>query len=235
MDIKCYLAMTAAELSSLPELPRYVAYLGCHFSSSGQGLSNLPVSLLPGTMVVIDDLMPPQCHDPKLIAEQLTQLVTNMEVSGFILDFQRPNTPESETIATYLMQALPCPVGVTPGYAEGLNCPVFLPPPPLHTVLEKHIAPWKGREIWLEAATDTCEIIVTREGGTYSQIPDKPLEEPSFYDAALRCRYHTEISEDHAVFTLHRGKQELFSLLQEAQSLGIKCAVGLYQQLNIFP
>lgn len=235
MDIKCYLAMTAAELSSAPELPRHIAYMGCHFSSSGQGLSNLPVSLQSSTMVIIDDLMPPQSHDPQLIAAQLTRLVTDMNVSCFLLDFQRPNIPENRSITEYLTQALPCPVGVTPNYAVDLNCPVFLPPPPLHTSLKKYIAPWKEREIWLEAATDACEIIVTAEGSTYSQIPEKPLEEPCFYDAALHCRYHTEISEDHAVFTLHRGRQELLSLLQEAQSLGIKCAVGLYQQLNIFP
>lgn len=235
MDIKCYLAMTASEISATQELPQHIAYMGCHFSSSGQGLSNLPVSLQPGTMVMVDDLIPPQDHDPELIAKQLTQLATKLDISAFLLDFQRPNIPKNQSIAAHLTQALPYPVGVTPIYAEGLICPVFLPPPPLHTPLKKHIAPWKGREIWLDAATDTCKIIVTPEGSTYSEIPDINIEEPYFYETALHCRYHTEILKMRAVFTLHRGRQELLSLLQEAQSLGIKCAVGLYQQLVIFP
>lgn len=234
MDINCYLAMTASEFSSAPELPRHIAYMGCHFSSSSRGLSNLPTSLPHGAMVIIDDFMPPKDHDPELIATQLTKLTTDMGVSGFLLDFQRPDIQENQTVANYLLQTLPCPVGVTPAYAQGLNCPVFLPPPPLHTPLEKHIAPWKEREIWLEAATETSEIIITADGSKYSSIPHKPPAEPYFYEAALHCQYHTEIFDNYAVFILHRSCQELRSLMQQAQALGINRAIGLYQQLNCF-
>lgn len=235
MDIKCYIAMTASELSSTLDLPQHIAYMGCHYSSSSRGLSNLPDCLPPGAMVMVNDMMPPQDHDPEQIAMQLTQLASDMSVSAFLLDFQRPNIPKNQTIATFLTQALPCPVGVTPAYAADLNCPVFLPPPPLHTPLEKHVSPWKGREIWLETAIETCEIKITADGSKYSQFSDKPPAEPCFYEDSLHCRYHTEIFDDHAVFTLHRGNQELLALLQEAQTLGVCCAVGLYQQLKIFP
>ena len=165
--------MSASELSAAEALPQNIAYMGCHFSSSGSGLSNLPHKLMPGAMVIIDDAMPPQGHDPELIAKQLTILATDMDISCFLLDFQRPNIAEAQTIANFLAQALPCPVGITPAYAANLTCPVFLPPPPLHVPLKKHIAPWKEREIWLELATETFEIKVSAEGSTYTPVSKK--------------------------------------------------------------
>lgn len=235
MDIKCYLAMTAAELFTATELPPHIAYMACHFSSSNGGLSNLPTGLPPGAMVMVNDLMPPQDHDPQRIAAQLTQLAQEQSVSCFLLDLQRPDMPENREIASVLTQALPCPVGVTPAYADGLNCPVFLPPPPLYTPLTKHLEPWAGREIWLEAAPESAQIKITSQGGTYSPLPDDALAEPSFAEASLHCQYHMDIAEDHALFKLRRDRQALLSLLQEAQTLGVYCAVGLFQQLQLFP
>lgn len=235
MDIKCYLAMTASELSAAHSLPAQVAYMACHYSSSSGGLSNLPTGLPPGSMVMLNDLTPPQGHDPLLIATQLSQLAQEQSVSCFLLDLQRPDIPENQEVASILTRTLPCPVGVTPAYAGSLECPVLLPPPPLHTPLKEHLQPWAGREIWLEAAQETARIKITAEGSEYSPLPDEDLTEPSFTEAVLHCQYCIQIQEDHALFTLRRDRQALLWLLQEAQSLGVCCAVGLYQQLKIFP
>ena len=45
MGLPLYLAMTAAELSAAEALPRKMAYMACHFSLYGTGLSNIPEQL----------------------------------------------------------------------------------------------------------------------------------------------------------------------------------------------
>ena len=232
MDIKCYLAMTAAEFSAAATVPEHIAWMACHFSCYGTGLSNLPRQLPDGAMVIINDRTPVQGHDPVLITEQLTQLAEEQKVSCFLLDFQRPNIEESAKIAQVLTQKLPCPVGVTELYAKELICPVFLEPSSLHDTLEAHLAPWNGREIWLEAATEAEVITVTTQGSQFEMLSNADLIEPVFWEEALHCRYHIDLRENCAVFTLLRGKQEAAALLEEAQKLGVKQAVGLYQQLG---
>lgn len=230
MPIPCYLALTAAEFAKTDLLPEKIAWMACHFSCYGTGLSNLPESLPEGSMIILNDRTPPDRHDPGRILAQLSELAEKLQPDGFLLDLQRSDMALNRQIAQVLAEGLPCPVGVTAEYAKDLDCAVFLEPPPLHMALTDHIAPWTGREIWLEAATETRHYRITQTGCTMEDAENTPLPEPVFGEAAAFSRYHTELLEDAAVFTLQRAKEDLDALLAQAQ--GITRAVGLYQQLG---
>lgn len=232
MSINLYLAMTAAEFSSQEELPPKIGWMACHFSCYGTALTNLPSTLPEGSIVIVDDCTPPSGHDGQKIAAQLSALAEQFSVSGFLLDFQRPNCEETAALAKTLVKALPCPVGVSDIYARNLSCPVFLPPPPLHKPLREYLAPWKDREIWLEAALQQEEITVTPQGSHSRFHPWEQPPEPTFYEEKLHCRYHISVHKDSVVFSLTRDKNLLQQWLQEAKSLGVTKAVGLYQQLG---
>ncbi len=232
MDIKCYLAMTAAEAAAATAFPTHMAWMACHFSCYGTGLSNLPQSLPEGSMVIVNDRTPPYKHDPILITQQLLRLAQELNTSCFLLDFQRPGLEENQMIARTLTKNLPYPVGVTPQYAEDLECPVFLSAPPPHHPLEKHISQWRDREIWLEAAIESEQITVTKQGSTAAYLSNGLPENPVFHDGALHCHYSITLMENQAVFSLCRSREDIQSYLAEAEALGIRQAIGLYQQLQ---
>jgi hypothetical protein len=232
MDIKCSLAMTAAEYLGTEVMPKNMAWMACHYSGSGLGLSNLPQTLPPDSVVIMDDSAPPQEQDPELILHQLKALTQQLQVSALLLDFQRPDITENAQLAALLVSRLPCPVCVSGHYAMDLDCPVFLPPPLLHQPLADHLAPWKGREIWLEAALEAEEITVTAEGSTVTPLPFLPLAENSFVSEELHCRYRIRVEDDRAVFTLARDGEMIKSLLASSKRQGVTQAVGLYQQLG---
>lgn len=231
MAIPLYLAMTAAETRGA-SMPENMAYMACHFASYGLGLSNIPTELPPGAMLILNDRIPLWEHDPLLVAKQLADTVAACSCGSVLLDFQRSDTPGATAVAKAVSETLVCPVGVSEHYAGDLNAPVFLSAPPPDMSLPRHIAPWKGREIWLEAALETIEISVTQDGASVTPLPFQSLSEPYHRDKKCCCSYHTKISEDRAVFTLSRTLEDLQQLLCEAKKLGITRAVGLYQQLG---
>lgn len=232
MKMRCYLAMTGAEFTAAAKLPEHTAWMACHFSCYGTGLSNLPPSLPEGSMIILNDRTPVQGHDPGLILEQLRLLYEQLKPSCFLLDLQRSGATE---IVKTLTQGLPCPVGVTAEYAAALSCPVFLEPPPLHVPLQEHLAPWKGREVWLEAALEAERITVDTQGSQVEPADIALLDEPVFEEPELHCRYNIRLTENTAVFQLLRAKEDLVRLLEDAQKRGVTQAVGLYQQLAHSP
>lgn len=233
MIIPCYLALTAAEFIKAESIPEKCAYMACHFSCYGTGLSNLPEALPANSIIILNDRTPAFRHDPQQILFQTEQLVDQHKPSGFLLDFQRPPTPLTEEIARLLAQSLHCPVAVTLPYAEKITCPVFLAPPPLHMPLKDHIAPYADREIWLEMATETMQYIITDEGCMIQESEIVTLPEPVFTDDAAFCRYHIDIKDDRAEFTLQRTINEHTAILSE--NCNITKAIGLYQQLKNMP
>ena len=230
MAITPILAMTAAEMQNFNTLPSKIAWMACHFSSSGPSLSNLPEKLPAGSLLILDDSTPIHGHDPELIRNQLAQF----DADAVLLDFQRPDHDETTQLVNSLSESLPCPVIVSDLYGKGNTLPVFLPPVPPSVSLQEWFSPWQGRQIWLDIAP-SCEILRLTEHGC--QICDADIlisDNPAFTDEILHCHYQILPGEDHMDFVLWRTTEDLKDLLSEAEALGIQNAVGLWQELEGF-
>lgn len=231
MPIPLIPAMTGCEISQKADLPPKIAWMACHFSPCGTGLSNLPEFLPPGSMVIVNDQMPVCGNDPARITAQLADLVETHQCSSILLDFQRPDEPQTAVITEAIVRELPCPVGVSASFARDLPCPVFLPPAPPHTPLDEYIMPWQGREIWLEAALDGAVITVTENGSTVTPSLFAAPADHCHTDKDLLCHYHMDVQNDRIVFHLYRTRDDLSALLAAAENTNITKAIGLYQEL----
>lgn len=232
MAIPTYLAMTAAEFASAHPLPDHIAWMACHFSPYGSGLSNLPTSLPPESLLILNDRIPIRNHDPHRIALQLQETVDAMDCSGVLLDFQQADIKETGKLAGHLISVLSCPVAVSDIYAKSLDCPVFLSPCPHHIPVSEYILPWKGRELWLDLAPNFEAITLTKERAQIIPLPFGEIPEKGHTDKLLRCHYSIETGPDSARFTLWRTKEDLQSLTEEVKTLGIKNIIALYQDFS---
>lgn len=230
MGLPFYLAMTGAEIHSIPPLSEPIAYMACHFSPYSTGLSNLPERLPAGSLLMVNDRIPIFGHDPQRILEQLLEAVEACSCGGVILDLQREGYPEQRQVCEILTKGLACPVAVSELYASGLDCPVFLSPPPINFPLADHTAPYRDREIWLEAALDAQCFTVTQEGCAVTPLSDPPPEN-CFREEALHCRYSIEADKEAARIRLWRTADDL----KDIQFPGITRLIGLYQQFTDTP
>ena len=230
MDIKRYLALTASEFAASDTLPEPPAWMACHFSSYGTGLSNIPDTLPSGSMIIVNDRTPPHGHDQNKIAQQLNLLASKFNIQYFLLDFQQENNQETASLVAELPDKIDGTVAVTEAYANYSNCPVFLTCPLPHQRLTDSIKQWHGRELWLELGAESEIITITDKEARIEFLQENILSEKDRIDASLHSRYRTEIFEGHARITLERSPRELLALLEEASAHGIKIAVGLYQQ-----
>lgn len=231
MGLVPFLAMTAAEIAGNRGLPPKIAWMACHFSPYGPGLSNLPRVLPPGSLLMVDDATPLRNHDDKLILDQLCRCVQVHSCCGILLDFQRPAEPRTAALVKCLCEALPCPVAVSHLYAERNSCPVCIPPVPLSEPPEGWFSKWKGaEELWMELSREGEQITVTEEGATIAPLSFWEAMETDFYEETLLCHYRQEVREDAVVFTLYRTQEDHLHLLDLAEKLGVKAAVGLYQE-----
>ena len=207
-----YLAMTAAEFSACAVIPEKTAWMACHFSPYGRGLSNIPRELPPGSMLILNDRIPPQGIDPSLVVQQLLQAVKDLGCEAVLLDFQRPDNELTQAVANAVCETAPCPVAVSAPYAGTFSCPVFLPPPPLRCDPAQYFTPWAQRQIWLEVY-DQWEVVTITENSVQikAEAPETQPVLPHF-DQKLCCRYGIAIGEDRAIFTLHRTMDELQAL-----------------------
>ena len=232
MGFPLYLAMTAAEIAACDNLPTQLAYMACHFSPYGTGLSNFPDFLPENTLLILNDRTPVCGHDPQLIASQLQQVIDDFSCCGVLLDLQRPNNPETSAVVDAVVSAIPGKAAVSEDYARNRDCPVFLSPPPLRMPLQQYLAPWSGRDIWLEVAPDAETITITSQGSRTTPLPLFCIPENSFVDVALHCRYQIEMQQAFVNFHIERSGQLLQEMLISAQELGVSRAVGLYQLLR---
>ena len=229
MVLPRYLAQTAAEIAGNPSSGK-LAYLACHFSPGGKGLSNLPEALPPGAMLILDDSTPMDGHDPERILKQLSEALGRHSCESLLLDFQRPEQPGQQALARMLCAALPCPVGVSEPYSKGMDCAVFLPPAPPDICLSQYLAPWESREIWLEIALDGIALTLTEAGCDAEPFLDLP--EDGLAEEKLHCHYTLEATADAVIFRLWRTRADLEQLLEEANSLGVARAIGLWQEIG---
>lgn len=231
MEIPLYLAMTAAEFALCAALPEKIGWMACHFSSYGTGLCNLPAKLPKDSLLIVNDRTPICGHDPGLILEQLATVITEQSVAAVLLDFQRPDLLETQSLAKYLL-GLPCPVVVSHLYARKLDCPVFVPPVAVNRKIQEHLAPWQGREIWLETALGGITIKLDTHGSVTDEYAIENAVPLPFSDFDLHCHYRIETGADTAVFHMQRTKEDLTQLLEECAQYGVTTAVGLYQELK---
>lgn len=224
-----FLAMTSAEFDSAPELPSAPAWMACHFSPYATGLSNLPEHLPKGSLLILNDRTPIGGHDPERIRQQLEAVITRFDCCGLLLDLQRPGIEESRVLAQELSAGLPCSVAVTPEYAPD-GCTVFLPPIPVDQRPERYLAPWQGREIWLESALSSQCIVLSPSGANITG--NRTVEAMTHSAPELFCHYRIETEPTQARFYLRRTREDLEALLEKVQALGITNAVGLYQELG---
>ena len=231
MGLPLYLAMTAEEIAVWPP-PRRLAYMACHFAPYGSGLYDLPTSLPPDSMLMVDDRVPVWQHDPGEVTRQLKDAVTRLRCSRVLLDFQQPNSPQAAKIARAVVEGLSCPVGVSQTYARELECPVFVCAPKANKPLSSCLVPWEGRKIWLEAAVETRTVTVTKEGAQAEDGPLIPMESPIQKDERLCCSYHIDVTQDQVRFTVSRTREDVARLLAAGEEAGAELAVGLYQQLG---
>lgn len=227
MEIPVYLAMTASEFRSCRQLPPHAAWLSCLFSPYGRGISNIPKQLPPDSLLIISDKTPICGHDPELIYQILLNIMPQLSVRGLLLDFEGAVTPESMNIVRKLI-TLPYPVAVSATHAGSLDCPVFVPYPLPSESLSTHLAPWKGRDIWLEISTAVQKITITPSGAEH-QIATSHSELPH-EDRELHCHYRIDVGNNELQFTLQRTVEDLHDLLDSGHSMGVSVAVGLHQE-----
>lgn len=232
MPIARYLAMTAAEMAGNAVLLHQTAWMACHFSSSGSGLSNLPRWLPTDSLLILDDSTPIHDHDPERITAELGECMERLQCAGLLLDFQRPGEALTRNLVEYLCGALPFPVVVSDTYAEGLDCGIFVSPVPPDEAMASRLSRWQGREIWLDTTTEGLEIVLTKDGAKSTPLP--PWERPGggLEEKRLHCHYRVSLDENSAVFTLWRTEEDVAAQLAEAEALGIAAAVGLYQEFG---
>lgn len=230
MGMRCDLAMCAIEFARLGGSVHNGAWMACHFSTHGDGLSNLPPSLPADTLLILDDSTPMDGHDASRIVAQLASTVEAQKCNAVLLDFERPPTQETRALVAKITASLPCPVAVSQAFASQMDHAVFLPPVPPDVPLARYIAPWRGREIWLELAPSALTLTLT-PNGCLRKAGAPRVQSDWLYDARLCCHYCIQKSNDGVQFFLARTGNDLRALLTQAEAFGIKRAVGLYQEL----
>lgn len=230
MKIPHYLAMTAAEMDSAVSLPRHAAWMACHFSPYSTGLTNLPQQLPENSLLILNDRTPIRDHDPEQICGQLLDIIRRFTCCGLLMDFQNGGNMQTTALAQYLTENLPCPVGVTPGYRQD-QAAVFLPPIPTDVPAAEYLKPWAGQKIWLETALEGQTIRLTEKGAAYT-LNTKATGDNVHSDTALHCHYSICSGSDFAEFHTWRTSEDINSLLDEVQELGVENAVGLYQEFG---
>ena len=73
-------------------------------------------------------------------------------------------------------------------------------------------------------------ITLTENGSVITPLSPAEVPEKGQTEEALHCHYHVTLKDNAAEFTLWRTREDLASLLEEAQQLGIFTSVGLFQE-----
>ena len=198
----------------------------CPFSPEGTGLPELPE--LP--LLILNDSVALSTHEPDPLVHMIAELAEKSRCQALLLDFQKKGIAAQQALASRLCQSLSCPVGVSEAYAQQTEGPVFLPMLPAHRYLKHYLEPWQGRELWLELGAGAEQALVTREGTVFS-VPEGSIPPCPLVHRALHCHYGIYPEQDQIRFTLVRTREDLLSLTQEAEGLGVTRTVGLWQEL----
>lgn len=233
MKIPLFLAMTAAEFQGAEILPEHPSWMACHFSSYGIGLSNVPEALPKGSMLMLNDRTPICGHNPEIVARNLCDAAQTLGCESILLDFQRSGYEELISVIRAVLDLTSRPVGVSALYAGKFDCPVLVPPIPPHIPPEEALAPWKGRELWLELSTEGTEIAVTEDGSRYTPLPNYIPEETFHFEPLLHCHYQITAQEDRVLFHLGRTEKDQRSMQDATIPLGVTRTLGIWQEIDL--
>ena len=220
MVCKWYLAMTDEELR-LTGKTSGIARMGCGFSGSQPALEGLPARMPADHLLIIDDRHPISRHRKDKVIRQLVACQSD----GILLDLQKPRTAASAAMVKAIAQNLSCPVAVTAPYADLTQGPVLVVAS-LHIPLQRLIAPWKHRKIWLDIPFG-LQTVTGAEAGPITPFTGEAFPQ---YDKFLHCAYKTRRTDQGLQFTLYRSRQMLPQLLAQAGELGVEKAIGLYKE-----
>ena len=232
MEIPVFLAMTAGEVAQAEELPERLGWMACHFSAYGTGISNIPKSLPPGSMLMLNDRTPVCGHAPDAVAKALCEAADRLQCDCILLDLQREDKEALLPIIRAVLDRAGCPVGVCALYAANFDCPVLVPPVEPYKPLEEALAPWDGRELWLELSTGGTEITVTADGSRYAPLLFHEPPEKAHYDKELCCHYEIQVTEKEVRFLLGRTEADLQALLEKAQVFNVTRSIQLWQEVG---
>ena len=228
MEIPHYLALSAAEFAFANPLPEHIAWMSCRFSPYGRGLINLPDTLPPGSVCILDDSTPINNHDLRRIADELENTLSRCTCLGLLLDFQRANRPEQAELVSVLTEVLSFPIAAPPQYAMAENI-LFLPPVPAEDTPEKYLTPWKGRRIWLDTGMSSA-VLTLNESGCRVDYPGEISPQSWRQDAETASAYHIRKIPGAIECTLCRIRESLPSLLEKCSAHGVELAIGLWQE-----
>ena len=240
MSIALYLAMTAADFSHCPLLPEPVAWMALHFSPAGQGLSNCPATLPPGSLLILDDQIPWAGHSGDMVCRTVESLLLNTGAMGLLLDFERPALPETRSLAAALAarcHRLGRAIAMPPDYLGDFAAAVFLPAPPCYADPAKVMAPWQGRTVWLEAALTGYQAEI-RAGGVDIQprqpeaLAELAAGEQSFLAPRRLFQYVSRGNSQVVTVNLFDTPDSLRARLPAWEALGVSLAVGPWRQLR---
>lgn len=220
MDFSVYLAMAPEQ--ALPEGLRK-AFLFCPFEENG-----MPEFLPPECLPVLTDRTPFSKEKSIQLIDRLSSIASGCH--AVLLDFQRNEQTGLAEFVQELGAALSCPIAAPPEYA-GPAGPVFLPPIPPDVMPEEALAPWQGRQIWLDLAPSALKLTLTAGGCSSTETSETGTG--GFRDRVLLCHYRAEtILKDRVQFALWRTGEDLSALTARLPELGVCGCVGLYPELN---
>ena len=222
MALPVYLALTGAEFRLLPRKPAHLAWMGVSFTENGT-LGGFPEVFPLGGILTVNDAstLPEKCPPEATIA--LRQWVERFRPSAVLMDMQRSGAaPE---VLKALASSLPCPVAVSAPYAHVLSGPVLLPPVPLYRDPEDFLAPWAGREIWLEISPLGQVVRLTKTGRDIRFAPVSPVQK----EFPGPCsRYTIRKGPDFIEFRFRRTSEDTAALFATAEKHGVTKLFGLY-------
>lgn len=230
MSIPLYLAMTAADFSS--PLPERAAWMAVHFSVADRGISNVPASLPPGSLVILNDQIPWNGHSSGLICSGMVDLLLKTGAEGLLLDFERPALPETRELVRSLAlccEAIGCPVAMPPAYLSRVPSAVFLPPLPCRVAPELP----ENREVWAELSPTALRAVIGAEGTALEEAdPWSVLREaerhPVFREPELGCMYFSRARGTEVEINLFDTRETLMEKLCRYPQ--ITRAVGSYRE-----
>lgn len=230
MEIPWFPAITQEEIQKLATLPAQFAWMACHFNPEGNGIMDLPETLPPGCILILNDQIPYHGQSGEVIGQQLTECAQRWSLHGVLLDFERPVSEELRETVRMLVSTLPCPVACGKNLEiEGLVSVIQMPP--LSEKPKEYFESKKG--VWLELRKQAEGYRIERDGSkSYSTEEPQGEKLKRLQDTALCVHYHFTVNTENADFVLWRDHKDREKIIEQAKEAGIDTVIGLYQEFR---